>query len=483
MPAQGTYLAADLGGTNFRVCIVNLHGQSSYSVKQSKTAVPLALMTATSWKPLFTFLAQRIQEFLKDHDHAFASVVKKSPQAFRGLAFTFSFTYEQTSLSAGKLLRWDKGFHIPSAVGLDPCGMLQEELNALNVPVLVSALANDTVGTYMAHQYVTRGKAIVGAVFGTGTNGAYLEKMSNISKIQGQNYEGADDRMVINTEWGAFDDATHQLLVTTFDEQLDRASFNPGEQRYEKLVSGMYLGEIFRRALVAARDRASPENISRLQEDSPLFHEWEIPTSLLSTLANYSASSHALTKRALCRALEVDNLTDEEVRGMTVLANSIGLRAARLAGVAISAVIIKTGALQAVSRTGPLKSKAVSVLFERRRPHTLLARLLRVAEICWRRISKGFAYFPWHFCGHGQVKQIWSPAANEDSLDVGLEGTLAASYPGFTEAVRSTFCDVEGIGKKGNRRIRMAMVVNGSSVGTALIAKAAEQQANVGKLQ
>lgn len=52
---------------------------------------------------------------------------------------------------------------------------------------------------------------------------------------------------IINTEWGAFSD---NLPLTEFDRAMDIESINPGEQIFEKTISGMYLGEIVRRVLV-----------------------------------------------------------------------------------------------------------------------------------------------------------------------------------------------------------------------------------------
>lgn len=53
------------------------------------------------------------------------------------------------------------------------------------------------------------GPALIGAIFGTGTNGAYLEDISKITKL-GDDFiktqtakTGA--KMIVNTEWGALD--------------------------------------------------------------------------------------------------------------------------------------------------------------------------------------------------------------------------------------------------------------------------------------
>ena len=46
---------------------------------------------------------------------------------------------------------------------------------------------------------------------------------------------------------GAFDSFEHENLPRTkYDQIIDEASNKPGEQAFEKLISGRYLGEILR---------------------------------------------------------------------------------------------------------------------------------------------------------------------------------------------------------------------------------------------
>ena len=59
--------------------------------------------------------------------------------------------------------------------------------------------------------------------------------------------------VVINTEWGAFGNTgSLDIVRTEYDLRLDRESVNPSKQVYEKLISGMYLGELTRLILVDA---------------------------------------------------------------------------------------------------------------------------------------------------------------------------------------------------------------------------------------
>ena len=57
--------------------------------------------------------------------------------------------------------------------------------------------------------------------------------------------------MIINTEWGAFGNQGElDFILTKWDKRVDAASVNPGKQIFEKMISGMYMGEVARQVLV-----------------------------------------------------------------------------------------------------------------------------------------------------------------------------------------------------------------------------------------
>lgn len=67
------------------------------------------------------------------------------------------------------------------------------------------------MGTLLSRSYQS-GPALIGAIFGTGTNGAYIDKSRTISKLGKEKIEEAEkggehagEYMVVNMEWGAFD--------------------------------------------------------------------------------------------------------------------------------------------------------------------------------------------------------------------------------------------------------------------------------------
>lgn len=56
--------------------------------------------------------------------------------------------------------------------------------------------------------------------------------------------------MAINCEWGAFDNEHKVLPRTPYDIIIDKESPRPGQQAFEKMIAGLYLGEIFRLAVL-----------------------------------------------------------------------------------------------------------------------------------------------------------------------------------------------------------------------------------------
>ncbi|KAI4192704.1 MAG: hypothetical protein LQ346_004196 [Caloplaca aetnensis] len=444
---KGVYLAVDLGGTNFRVCSIKLHGDTTFSLTQSKVAIPRELMVAKTSQELFSFLAKQIESFLKLHHNDHFEGFHQKRQAgqdltdehFFKLGFTFSFPVHQIGINKGYLIRWTKGFDIADAIGKDVCALLQAEIDALQLPVKVAALVNDTVGTLMARSYTSPGKTgtLLGGIFGTGTNGAYVEKLDKVTKLKKMEVKGDFDsttgNMIINTEWGSFDNEMSILPDTPYDDALDKESNNPGIQMFEKRVSGMFLGEILRRAILAMitdgktelfSDESSKTNdihsTCTIADDSPLYKQWGVDSSFLSIAHGDQSQGYRITRQALSKDLGVDAASSEDAEAIKIIAEAIGRRSARLSAVAIGAVIIATGNLT---------------------------------------LTAGEAI-------DDEQKQV----IEEEVVDIGVDGSLVEYYPGFEQYIRDALREIEGIGEKGEKRIRIGIAKDGSGVGAALIA-------------
>ncbi|KAJ6262098.1 Glucokinase [Drechslerella dactyloides] len=420
---KGVYLAVDLGGTNFRVCSIDLHGDSKFTLTQAKTPIPKELMTGNS-KELFSFLAKQVALFIEKHHSN--TVASATPNHHLKLGFTFSFPVDQVALNKGHLLRWTKGFDIPDAVGQDVCDLLQKEINILGLPVRVVALVNDTVGTLMARSYASPGKSgtLLGAIFGTGTNGAYVEKLSRIPKLRNAgNFDNSTGVMVINTEWGAFDNAMKVLPDTPYDRALDKNSVNPGMQMFEKRVSGMFLGEILRNAIVALMDHGlfKTAHGTSIDENGPLFTAWSIDTSALSTIQADYTSEYTLTKQLLEQQLGISAATTGDAMAIKTLVYGIGKRSARLSAIPIAATALATGA----------------------------------------------------YDNYKKAKIGAAPGEEVEKIDIGVDGSVVEYYPGFERYLREALRDIQPLvpGAAGlEDAIRIGIAKDGSGVGAALIA-------------
>ncbi|KIH91505.1 hexokinase [Sporothrix brasiliensis 5110] len=432
---KGLYLAVDLGGTNLRVCSVRLNGDNSFSLTYSKAAVPKELMVAKTAKELFRFIAQHIDSFIKEHhyDHYEHHVRRRetmsNPEGYRDehifrLGFTFSFPVEQVGINKGFLIRWTKGFDIPDAIGKDVCALLQEEIDLLHLPVKVAALVNDTVGTLMARSYTSPGKtgALLGAIFGTGTNGAYIEKLSKIKKKLEGEYDESTGEMVLNTEWGSFDNQLNVLPNTTFDIKLDSESVNPGIQMFEKRVSGMFLGEILRIVLVSLLQDKSVQlfhddnsnhndwkSTTTIAPDSGIFKKWGLDSAIMSVAALDNTPDLGTLRQELDTQLDVYSPSMEDAQAVKAIADAIGRRAARLSAVAVGGIVLQSG---------------------------LLA----------------------------------DPTYGDEPIDIGVDGSLVEHYPHFRTMIYDALKAIDGIGEKGAERIRIGIAKDGSGVGAALIA-------------
>lgn len=430
---EGLYLAVDLGGTNFRVCSVLLNGDTTFNLTYSKVAIPKELMVAKTAQELFAFLAKQVEEFLRTHheDHFETHIRRRQTTSvtegyrdehyFR-LGFTFSFPVQQLGINKGTLIRWTKGFDIPDAVGKDVCALLQEEIDKLHLPVKVAALVNDTVGTLMARSYTSPGKTstLLGAIFGTGTNGAYVEKVKNIKKPVEGDYDKSTGDMVVNTEWGSFDNQLNVLPNTSYDIELDKKSVNPGIQMFEKRVSGMFLGEIVRLVIV---DMLKNPSISLFRDDNSSFNDWKSTTtigaestvntqwgldsSIMSIAAADNTPEHSTLRQELEKQLHIYSASLEDAQAFKNVAYAVGRRAARLAAVAIGATVLQSGLLK---------------------------------------------------------------EASDEPVDIGVDGSLVEHYPFFRDMIYEALSITEGIGPEGVKRIRIGIAKDGSGVGAALIA-------------
>jgi len=322
---KGTFLALDLGGTNLRVCQVNLLGGGKYSIQQQKYVLHNELKEGPI-RDLCDFIAECVDSFLTEYGSDNKEIIQ--------IGYTFSFPILQTSVNRGVLKQWTKGFSCLGAVGKDPAVLLQDAFRRKNLNVHIAAIVNDTVGTLMAHAYQNP-DTLMGVIMGTGFNGSYYEDMKKVNKWKGDTTE----EMVVNMESGAFDCERKVLPLTVYDNRLDRLSINVGQQLYEKSVAGMYLGEITRNALMDLVD----QRILFQGRSSPEFNKtWSFETAYMSTIEVDETPNLEDVGHILESILNIPNTTVADRKIVKSVCQAVGRRAARLGVVCVIGTMIHT---------------------------------------------------------------------------------------------------------------------------------------------
>ncbi|KAL2329197.1 hypothetical protein Fmac_022624 [Flemingia macrophylla] len=327
---KGTYYALHLGGTNFRVLRVHLHGQQSSLLEHEveRQPIPQHLMTSTS-EDLFDFIASSLKEFIeKEGDGSELSLDR------RELGFTFSFPVKQMSVSSGILIKWTKGFSIVDMEGIDVPGCLQEALTRKGLDMKVAALVNDTVGTLALGHYHDS-DTVASVVVGTGTNACYLERVDAIIKCQG--LLTTSGYMVVNMEWGNF--WSSHLPRTSYDIDLDSESPNPNDQGFEKMISGMYLGDIVRRVIL--RMLLESDIIGPIS--SKLSMPFILRTPMMSAMHEDDSPDLREVARILKDILEIPEVPLKLRKVVVKVCDVVTRRAARLAAAGIVGILKKIG--------------------------------------------------------------------------------------------------------------------------------------------
>lgn len=309
---QGRFLALDLGGTNLRVLAVRLDGRGHAEITAvNRLAVPKTVMRGPG-EALFDFLADGVALFLKEH--------RLDPKQHRDLAFTFSFPVAQSAVNAGILLNWTKGFTAAGVAGQDVVALLSDALGRKRIEaVSVTALVNDTVGTLATKSYADP-SCDMGVILGTGTNACYPEKTGRLGKGL---FPQPRQEMILNLEWGNFD----KLDANACDQALDRITFNPGRQRMEKMVSGMYIGELVRLILLDMTDRRI---LLEEKHRSVLARKHSVSPEQMSWAAlgeNFFAT------------IGIPDASDRDQDAAAHVCRIVSRRSARIAGAALAAVV------------------------------------------------------------------------------------------------------------------------------------------------
>ncbi|XP_077600673.1 hexokinase-2-like isoform X2 [Stigmatopora nigra] len=318
---HGEFLALDLGGSSFRVLLVRVQGDKKHVEMHHKNyIIPQETMQGTG-EELFRYIVDCMANFLERMGLRGASLP---------LGFTFSFPCHQTKLDQGILLKWTKGFKASGCEGHDVVALLKDAVRCRGeFDLSFVAVVNDTVGTMMTCGYEDP-ECEVGVIVGTGTNACYMEEMRNIEMV-----DGDEGRMCVNMEWGAFgENGELDSFLTNFDRLVDASSSNPGKQRYEKMISGMYLGEIVRHVLLELTEKG----LMFRGKQSERLKTWGIfETKFLSQIESDRLAMRQI--RCILQHLGLTGSTCDDSVLVKEVCSIVSRRAAQLCGAGLAAVV------------------------------------------------------------------------------------------------------------------------------------------------
>ncbi|MFO7369170.1 MAG: hexokinase [Bacteroidales bacterium] len=225
---KGQATVFDLGGTNFRVATVSVGNKSEVTGSTERDITEMKNKGFTR-EDLFNAQAKTLNQ---------VEIPKDSP-------IGYCFSYPAKSLTDGdaELIHWTKGVNIDQMEGKPVGKPLLKYLNDHTSSKFSGIrVVNDTITSLFAGLLNPGFDAYIGLIVGTGTNMATFFPSEYIPKIKGMKDWSGDTP--VNLESGNF----FPPHLTAIDDQVDAKSDNKGFQRFEKAISGMYLGRVFMEA-------------------------------------------------------------------------------------------------------------------------------------------------------------------------------------------------------------------------------------------
>ncbi|VAH06809.1 unnamed protein product [Triticum turgidum subsp. durum] len=297
---EGIYYAVDIGGTGFRFLKVQLGaGSTIINQKIERQPVKKELMKGTS-EDFFNSIASTLKNF-----------IEREGDEGRALGFTFSFP-----------------------IGQDVAQCLNEALERNGLNLKVNALMNNTVGTLALGHYYDE-DTIAAVIIGAGTNACYIERNEAITKCQCLLTNSG--QTVVNVEWGSF--CPPQIPLTPYDICFHNETPNYYDQGFEKMISGMYLGEIAR---LVFHKMAQESDVFGTDVDG-LAIPFILSTPCLAAICEDDSLDLKEVGSILEEHLKIHNVPLKTRRLVQRVCDIITQRAARLAAAGIVAILQKLG--------------------------------------------------------------------------------------------------------------------------------------------
>ncbi|XP_057784365.1 probable hexokinase-like 2 protein [Salvia miltiorrhiza] len=322
---KGIFYGINLRGTDFVIVRAKLEGRNeplSDVLRQEVEIPPHMLSSAESTPELCDLMALELAKFVSVHIESDSSKGARE----RILGFTVSLPLASSAIHS----KWKR-------LSVDDAELVEEINRALKkhgVEMRVFAVLNETIGHLAGGRYYSK-ESVAAVSLGMGTDVAYIESLPQQIVKDSEVAETA-----INMQWGNF--FSSHLPLTEYDASLDAESADPGCRIFEKLISGMYLGEIVRRVLL------------RMAEESALFGE-AVPPKLsrpyslrspdMAAMHQDTSQDYEIVQAKLKEIFEIESSSPLVREIVTEICDVVAERGARLVGAGIVGIVKKMGRL------------------------------------------------------------------------------------------------------------------------------------------
>jgi hexokinase len=322
VPSNKRVVVADAGGTNFRAATVYFDDHKK-PVIENLHLYPMPGVKSEIGKT----------EFFK----TIAGYLKDAAKASDRIGFCFSYPVEMQPNKDGRLIRFSKEIKAPQVIG----ELIGKNLNCALAAAGLGGdksivLLNDTVVTLLAGlNYQNRNfGGYIGFILGTGTNCCYSEKNSNIKKKKDLDCAKSQ---IINIESGGFGKSHRGKLDLAFDKTTN----NPGINKFEKMISGAYLGSLYFKTL----QKACADQLFSPAASDAICKLPGLETRDMNAFMLYPHSDNLLAK--ICKTGG-----DNDILAAYHIADRLTERAAKLTAINLASVAIHSG--QGTDPTRPI---------------------------------------------------------------------------------------------------------------------------------
>jgi hexokinase len=345
IPLDRPAVVLDAGGTHFRVAVVRFQRGGPPVVERFSLHSMPGLRGEVTKREFFETIV----------DYMRGALECVGTGGGKKLGFCFSYPTEILPSHDGRLIRFNKEVKAKEVEGELIGENLLAFLRARGFTNLERVVVlNDTVATLLAGMAGSAGRVFdgyVGFILGTGTNCCYVEKNGNIGKRR-----DLDPRreQIINVESGGFGKGP----AGEVDDEFDKATVDPGKQRFEKMISGAYFGPLCLKTVqTAAAEGLFSGAFSRAASEATSIRTNDVNDFLLApALARPGTAAEpgggASAEAAAVRgggagenplARIASRGTGDDLVTLFHLVDRLVERAAKLTAVNISSVVLKSG--------------------------------------------------------------------------------------------------------------------------------------------